>query len=79
MGGLTLELAAGPGNAFEGGNLRWMAQVSMFVGFYYVEYGYSYATPVDGDSRPSWLSAHHFVLRMRLPVVTTRVRYLDER
>lgn len=79
MGGLTLEVAAGPGNAFDGGSLRWMAQFTALVGFYYVECGYSYATPVDGDSRPSWLSAHSFVLRLRLPVVTTRVRYLDER
>lgn len=77
MGGMTLEIAAGPGKALDGGDLRWMGQVTALTGAYYFDFGYSYATPLDGASRPTWLSAHYFVLRVRIPVTSTRVRYLD--
>jgi hypothetical protein len=65
-GGLGLELRGGVADARAGDSLGFMA-AGAFYSFYVFELGYSYQFPL-AKSRPHWLSAHQFSLRIHVPV-----------
>jgi hypothetical protein len=46
---------------------RALGHAGVFVGGSYFDVGYSYQQPLGGN-RPSWLAAHHFSVRLAVPL-----------
>jgi hypothetical protein len=76
-GGFGLELAAGVACGTSTAPFP-AAAPGVFVGFYYLELGYSYQFPFPGFARPDWLSSHQFSLRIHIPVHRYAKREWDD-
>lgn len=61
-GEVTSGVASGPGGAIQ------LASAGAFWGFYFMDFGYSYAFPLGLVSRPAWLSAGMLSIRLQLPL-----------
>jgi len=66
MGGFALELLGGVGEPRQG-SARALMSAGVFWSLYVLEVGYSYQFPLGG-SRPDWMSAHQFSVRINIPI-----------
>jgi hypothetical protein len=76
-GGFGLELATGLGYGASTAPFP-SAAPGVFLGLYYIEFGYSYQFPFPGFARPDWLSSHQFSLRINIPVYRYAKREWNE-
>ncbi|WP_394845529.1 hypothetical protein LZC95_51930 [Pendulispora brunnea] len=73
-GGVAFEAALGGGTAR--GETRPAAALGVFWSVIFAELGYSFQFPIDGGSRPEWLSSHQFSVRVQVPVHSYDARRL---